>query len=69
VSFAFGSYFGEYECSCQRQGPGSEALADAPPLVGWAGLASYGLLMAWIALMLAKAGRGRGPDNAVEESA
>ncbi len=69
VAFAFGSYFGEYECSCQRQGPGSEALADAPPLVGWAGLAWYGVLMAWIALMLAKAGRGRGPDDAVEKSA
>jgi uncharacterized membrane protein YraQ (UPF0718 family) len=68
VAFAFGSYFGEYECSCQRQGPGSEALADAPPLVGWSGLAWYGVLMAWIAVMLAKAGRGQRRDDAIEET-
>ncbi len=67
VSFAFGSYYGEYECSCQRQGAGSEALADAPAIVGWVGLAWYGLLMAWISVLLAKAGR-RSRDGVAEES-
>jgi uncharacterized membrane protein YraQ (UPF0718 family) len=69
VAFAFGTHYGEYECSCQLKGPGSEMLVDSPPAVGWVGLGWYAVLMAWIALMLAKAGRGRGPDDAVEDSA
>ncbi len=67
VAFAFGSYYGEYECSCQRQGAGSEALADAPPVVGWFGLAWYGVLMLWVAVMLGRARHGQRPTDAVEE--
>ena len=69
VAFAFGSYYGEYECSCQRQGPGSEALVSAPPLVGWAGLAWYAALMAWVGSMIVRARRGRGQSEAMDESA
>jgi len=59
VAFAFGSYYGEYECSCQRQGPGSEALASAPPWVGWLGMGFYGALMLWVAFLVLNARTGR----------
>ncbi len=67
VAFAFGSYYGEYECSCQRQGPGSEALASAPPLVGWLGLAWYVGLMLWIGSMIVGARSARSQAEAVSE--
>lgn len=69
VAFAFGSYYGEYECSCQRQGPGSEALASAPPLVGWAGLVWYAALMAWVGFMIVRARGARGESEAMGKQA
>ena len=69
VAFAFGSYYGEYECSCQRQGPGSEALASAPPLVGWVGLAWYAALMAWVGSMIVRARRARNSSDEVRDRA
>ena len=53
VSYAFGRYFGAYECSCQRQGA-----AKPPTEVGpWSliGAVWYVALMAWIVTTLARA--------------
>ena len=53
VSYAFGRYFGAYECSCQRQGA-----AKPPTEVGpWSliGAVWYVALMAWIGTTLVKA--------------
>jgi hypothetical protein len=53
VSYAFGRYFGAYECSCQRQGA-----AKPPTEVGpWSliGAVWYVALMAWIVTTLVKA--------------
>jgi uncharacterized membrane protein YraQ (UPF0718 family) len=61
VSYAFGRYFGAYECSCQRQGA-----AKPPTEVGpWSliGAVWYVALMAWIVTTLAKARRAA-PDTA-----
>jgi uncharacterized membrane protein YraQ (UPF0718 family) len=69
VAFAFGSYFGEYECSCQRQGPGSEALADAPPMVGWIGAGWYVVLMGLVLSMLVRAKPLQEEDEEAAEDA
>ena len=69
VAFAFGTYFGEYECSCQRQGPGAEVLVSAPPFVGWIGAAWYVVLMGLVVSMLLRAKPLQDDSEAVSETA
>ncbi|MFB3879955.1 MAG: permease [Armatimonadota bacterium] len=65
VAYFFGRYFGEYECSCQRQGA-----AKPPTEVGpWSliGAVWYVGLMAWIIATLAKSKRAA--SSAAEDAA
>jgi len=67
ISFAFGSHYGQYECSCQRR-----AVVTAPEDSGTMsgiGLAWYGAVFLWIGLTIAHAWRNRAPASSAEELA
>jgi len=67
VAFLFGSYYGEYLCSCQLQQQAAAPHAQKAGPVGILGLAWYGALLTWIGVMIARARRARSESEAVRE--
>jgi len=68
VAFVFGSYYGEYLCSCQLQQAAAPHAGKTGP-VGMIGLAWYAALLTWIGVMIVRARRARGESEAMSESA
>ena len=67
VAYVFGSYYGEYLCSCQLQQQSTVPHAQKAGAVGMIGLAWYGALLTWIGVMIVRARRGE--SEAMDESA
>ncbi len=69
VAFVFGSYYGEYLCSCQLQQQATAPQAGKAGPVGMIGLAWYLALMAWVGVMIVRARRARRGSEAMDEGA